>query len=216
MSRSLIETVRVIDGAIPLWQLHVERLTRSAAALRMAAPALGQPADDGDVIIRYLVADDGSVSVARREVPTIAPLMLAVSSVTHRGYRHKVADRGWLDDASASAAMLGADDALLLDDRGRVVEASRWAVGWWSGDRIVFPPLALGGLPSVARERITSLLPRTAGEAETTMRGIADKAFFACNAARGVVAVAALDGVPVPQDPRTAMLAAGFWKDGHS
>jgi len=31
------------------------------------------------------------------------------------------------------------------------------------------------------------------------------------NAARGVVAVAELDGVPVPADPRSAALAAAFW-----
>jgi branched-subunit amino acid aminotransferase/4-amino-4-deoxychorismate lyase len=41
--------------------------------------------------------------------------------------------------------------------------------------------------------------------------GLAGRSLFLTNAVRGVVPVARLDGVEVPQDPRTAVLAARFW-----
>ncbi len=214
MSQALIETVRVVDGEVPLWDLHLERLARSAQALGMARPAPVPPDDGGDIIVRYLFAPDGSISVTRREVPPPAPLALTVSSVPHCGYPHKLADRGWLDAAAASAAVLGADDALLLDGSGQVIETTRWAIGWWSDDRLVFPPLASGGLPSVARARTASLLLMGIGTEELTVAGLAGKSLVACNAARGVAAVVSLDGATVPPDRRTMVLAEQFWRGG--
>ena len=45
------------------------------------------------------------------------------------------------------------DDVLFFDAEGYLVESSIWAIGWWDRETLVFPPLALGGLPSVARAR---------------------------------------------------------------
>jgi branched-subunit amino acid aminotransferase/4-amino-4-deoxychorismate lyase len=41
--------------------------------------------------------------------------------------------------------------------------------------------------------------------------GLEGRALFLANAARGIVEVATLDGVPVPRSPNTDALRARFW-----
>ena len=151
MSRdaALIETVRVIGGLAPLWPLHVERLEEGARALRITLATLDRPSGGADRVVRFEVSSHG-VRVSDREVGSSGPIALSTSQANHRGYPYKVTDRAWLDAAGMIARAHEADDALLLDVDGLVVEASIWAIGWWEGERLVFPPLALGGLQSVA------------------------------------------------------------------
>lgn len=207
---SLIETVRVVDGRAPLWPLHLERLMRSAEALSLTLPVIERPEGGGDRVVRYEISAERAL-VSDREVGSIAPLAFYTSPAPHRGYPHKTIDRAWLEAARMTAGNFEADDALMLDEEGRVVEATIWAIGWWDGERLVFPPLTLGGLPSVARARLAETVRGGMNEASMTRDELRGVALLACNAARGVVSVAAWDDDAVPANHRTLALARRFW-----
>ncbi len=207
----LFETVRVQAGRAPLWDLHHARAMASASALELVPPPDVAPAwPDGDAVVRCELVG-GAWQLVPRPVPTIEPIVLATSPAPHRGYPHKITDRAWLEAARLSVTPLRADDALLLDAAGRVVESAIWAIGWWDREGLVFPPLVLGGLPSVARAHLERVVRGGIQAGECTRAELSGRSLVACNAARGVVPVAALDGEAVPGNLRTLPLAARFW-----
>lgn len=207
---ALIETVRVIAGVAPLWPLHMERLTKSGDALGIPIPDLDRPSGGEDRVVRFAI-DLFGVAVSEAPVGEAAAVELMTAPAVHRGYPHKIADRGWLKAARNSIQILGADDALLLDGEGRMVESTIWAIGWWEGEHLYFPPLELGGLPSVARARLSETVRGRMLTAPLERDQLAWRSLLACNAARGVVEVAALDGDPVPSNSRTKALQRRFW-----
>jgi branched-subunit amino acid aminotransferase/4-amino-4-deoxychorismate lyase len=205
----LIETVRVRNGIAPLWTLHLARLRRSAADLGIPLPAkLARPT--GPDRVARLEARPAGITVTDRAVGATRPVRLVTAGEVHPGYSHKVTDRAPFDAAREAARASGADDALLLTAAGRVAEATIWTLFWWDGARLATPALALGVLPGVARARL-GLIAGGLAERELLSAGLHGRSLFVANAARGVVAVAELDGVPVPADPRSAALAAAFW-----
>lgn len=209
-SVTLIETVRVRGGRAPLWSLHLDRVGASARALGIEIPVLAPPVGGDDRVVRYAVSQ-GSVRITERPVEPSEPLAFVRSGAVHRGYRHKVATRAWLDAAGSMARSGGADDAIMMDLEGRVVEATIWAIGWWEGEKLCFPPLARGGLPSVARARLHELVRGGTLEADLPSAAALRVPLVACNAARGVVPVAVLDGAGTPSDHRTLAIAERFW-----
>lgn len=215
MSIALIETVRVIDGVAPLWPLHQARLAESAQALGLKLPAIEEPEGGVDRVVRIEVSES-RILVSDRDVGSTAPIALYSSPVTHRGYPHKTAERAWLEAARLTAGRFQADDALLLNEDGKMIEASIWAIGWWAGESLYFPPLTLGGLPSVARRRLAETVRGGIQEATATRSELRGVALLACNAARGVVSVAALDDDAVPANHRTLALSRRFWARGRA
>jgi branched-subunit amino acid aminotransferase/4-amino-4-deoxychorismate lyase len=210
MADTLIETVRIMDGEAPLWPLHHWRLMNSALMVGIALPEIAIPDGGDDRVVRIEVGED-KVEITEREVEGGDTLALASSPAPHRGYPHKIGARAWLEAAHTTSRITGADDALLFDAEGRLVEATRWAIGWWEGETLFFPPFSLGGLKSVARARITEMARGGVREAVLRRDEIAKRSFVACNAARGIVSVAMLDGTPLAENPRTAALAKRFW-----
>lgn len=210
MADTLIETVRIIDGRAPLWPLHRWRLMNSALALGLPWPECEAPEGGPDRVIRFELVE-GRIEISEREVEAIESLSLVSSVMPHRGYPHKVGARAWLEAAHTTGRASGADDALMFDPEGRLLEGTRWAVGWWDGETLCFPPLALGGLKSVARARITEMTRGGLKEAVLNREELGRRSFIACNAARGVVSVELLDGKPIAPNPRTVALAKRFW-----
>jgi branched-subunit amino acid aminotransferase/4-amino-4-deoxychorismate lyase len=205
----LIETVRVRDGIAPLWGLHLNRLYLSCKALGIPHPRELETPEGGDRVHRLLVSAKGTETTERAVAP-IEAVRLVTARVAHRSYPHKTTEREPFDAAVAEARAAGADDAILLTREGLVAEAGIWAVCWWEGERVAAPPLALGVLPSVGRERLGQLLGEVL-ERPVSRAGLERRAPFVVNAVHGPVAIASLDGVPVEPAPALAELRRRFW-----
>ena len=207
---TLIETVRLRNGAAPLWYLHVRRLATSCRALGVPIPTdLITPEGGADRVHRLLVSRRGVVA-GERPVGSTAPVRLVTSKVVHRPYPHKLVDRERFDRALADAKAAGADDGLLLTAGGQVAETAIWGVFWWEDGRVAAPALELGVLPGVARARIAEIVGQIV-ERKASLDEVKGRPLFVANAARGVVPVATLDGAAVPEAPETEALAARFW-----
>ncbi len=87
-----------------------------------------------------------------------------------------------------------------------------WNVFWWEGEWLRTPALDLGILPGIGRARVLELTQQVEG-GRYLREALEERSLFLTNAVRGVIAVASLDGRPVPPDPRTADLARRFWPD---
>jgi branched-subunit amino acid aminotransferase/4-amino-4-deoxychorismate lyase len=207
---TLIETVRLRNGAAPLWYLHVRRLTTSCRALGVPIPTeLITPEGGADRVQRLLVSRRGLVA-GERPVGSTAPVRLITSKVIHRAYPHKLVDRERFDRALADAKAAGADDGLLLTAGGQVAETAIWGVFWWEDGKVAAPALELGVLPGVARDRIAEIVCPIE-ERKATLDEVKGRPMFVANAVRGVVPVATLDGAAVAEAPETEALAARFW-----
>jgi branched-subunit amino acid aminotransferase/4-amino-4-deoxychorismate lyase len=207
---SLIETVRIRNGVAPLWYLHLRRLATSCKALGVPLPGeLLTPGGGADRIHRLEVGPRG-VQLSERPVGSTAPVRLVVATVTHRPYPHKTTERAQFDRALEEARAAGADDAIVLTSGGYVAECAVWGLFWWEGGRLCAPPLELGVLPGVARARLEEV---TGGLVTRRVRreDLAGRSVFVANAARGVVAVASLEDLAVPQNPGTSGVSGTFW-----
>ncbi len=207
---TLIETVRLRNGAAPLWYLHVRRLATSCRALGVPIPVeLPTPEGGPDRVHRLLVSRRGVVA-GERPVGSMAPVRLLTAKVVHRPYPHKLVDRERFDRALADAKAAGADDGLLLTVGGQVAETAIWGVFWWEDGQVAAPALEIGILPGVARARIAELVGDIA-ERKATLEEIRGRTLFVANAVRGVVPVASLDGTTMPESAETDALARRFW-----
>jgi branched-subunit amino acid aminotransferase/4-amino-4-deoxychorismate lyase len=207
---SLIETVRVRSGVVPLWYLHLRRLAASCKALGVPLPGeLPTPAGGPDRVHRLEVGPRG-LEVSERPVGKTGAVTLITARNAHQPYPHKTTERGQFDRALDEAKAAGADDAVLLTSGGHVAECAIWGVFWWEGDRVCAPPLDLGVLPGVARARLEEL---TGGIVERRVRAedLAGLRPFVANSVRGVVPVASFRGLPVSQHAGTSELSTSFW-----
>ena len=207
---ALIETVRVKHGRAPLWPYHLDRLERSCAALGIPFPLdLAPPVGGDDRLVRFEVSAS-EVEVSERPVGSVAPVRLVTARTVHQPYPDKTTDRETFDLALGEAEAAGADDAVLLTPEGYVAEPCIWSLFWWEGDRIAGPASSLGVLPGVARARLAEWAgPLLERHVERGYLG--GRSLFVANAGRGVVPVAQLDGVAVPESPDLARVAAVFW-----
>jgi branched-subunit amino acid aminotransferase/4-amino-4-deoxychorismate lyase len=207
---TLIETIRVRQGAAPLWYLHLRRLAASCKALGIPLPGELLPPEGGPDRVHRLEVGMRGVQASERLVGSSDPVKLIVSRVAHHSYPHKTTDRAQFERALDTARGAEADDALLLTPGGFVAETAIYSVFWWENGRLCAPALDLGILPGVGRARVTEL----AGQLEERHSGwkeIQGLSLFLVNSVRGIVKVAAVQGEPVPPSKDTAALAASFW-----
>jgi branched-subunit amino acid aminotransferase/4-amino-4-deoxychorismate lyase len=206
----LIETIRVRNGAAPLWYLHLRRLATSCKALGIPLPGELIPPQGGSDRVHRLEVGMRGMQVSERLVGSTEPVKLIVSRVAHHPYPHKTTDRAQFDRALDKARGAEADDALLLTPGGFVAETAIYSVFWWEGVTLCAPATEMGILPGVGRARVAEIAGQPE-ERKTTWKELQGVPLFLVNAVRGVVKVSAVQDDRVPSSERTDDLAARFW-----
>lgn len=158
----LLETMRVEDGRVMHLERHLERVADSAhhfdfdldpAHVRELLIALVADVV-GTFRLRLLVARDGAIETTVDSLDhTPGPLRVALAEHpvgSHGVFMvHKTTQRSLYDGIASRHP--GADDVLLWNHDGQVVESCRASVLYRLGDRWYTPPLTVGGLPGVGR-----------------------------------------------------------------
>jgi branched-subunit amino acid aminotransferase/4-amino-4-deoxychorismate lyase len=221
------ETVRVRRGRPVLLGRHVERLERSALALRVPPP--DGAAELAAAAVEAAGTDEGVLRLFRTGMTllaTVGPLPAGLAELRKRGIATVTVrshDAGLLTGvkatsyASALAAVaqaekLGADDAIYLGDGETVLEATMANVWWRDGDVLVTPSLATGVLPGVPRGAVAAI-GRKAGyrilEGSFTLPALlqADEAFTS-SAVREIMPIVAVDGRELPRAQAAPKLQA--------
>jgi branched-subunit amino acid aminotransferase/4-amino-4-deoxychorismate lyase len=194
---------RLVRDAARLGLGALERAAVLAALGELGAAAFG--GGEGVVRIQASRGADGAL----RLVGTPRPLgaepaawSAVLSSVVHEGpgpfAGAKLSGHPRLAFARAEATAAGCEEALLLDAEGRLVEGARTALAVVLEDGgVALPPLARGGVRSVARDVVCAALPDLV-ERDVTRGALARaRELVALNAVRGAVPVVRLGGTPV-------------------
>ena len=205
----LLETMRAEGTAVPLLGRHLERLGASAPAFGFAldlneariavAEALAQAAPTAVRRVRLTLGAGGLDARANPldGVP-FATVWLCPDPLLEAGGPlciHKTTHRDHYERPFREARRRGADEALLVDAAGQVVEGTRTSVWARIGGRMLTPPLSAGGLPGVARAFLLETLP-DAAEAPLTPEDLAAaEALFVSNALRGLMRVGLKEGL---------------------
>jgi branched-chain amino acid aminotransferase len=115
----------------------------------------------------------------------------------------RVKSLNYLDNllVRARAAEAGADEALLLDTDGNVVEASASNVFLVSGRRVITPPVSAGVLPGITRQCVLDLCPELGLEAVEDTFTLSDlrqaREAFLTNSLMEVMPLTVVEGGPI-------------------
>lgn len=161
----LIETMRVGDGTIRLLKLHLARLERSARYFGIAADEASirgrlvraAAGIHGGGVLRLTLHRAGDVrvtSLPARKWPDELRVVIAQERVcsTDPLIYHKTSCRGVYDRTYEWAREAGADEAILLNERGEVTEGTRSSIFVLREGRWMTPAVTCGLLPGVFRE----------------------------------------------------------------
>lgn len=242
----LFETMRLHAGTVPLFARHLDRLRAGCTRLRLPYP--GDAALEADVarlaaaggaegLIRLvLTRGDGGRGYApspgalgRRIAalhplppPGPAPMSLGICATRlgHSAALGGLKHLGRLEQvlAAGEVAAAGWDEGLMLDDSGRVVEATRHNLFFVRDGGVLTPPLAGCGVDGVMRALILETLAAVGlagGEAALRYDELHEiEGMFLSNAVVGVrsvrrVAGRALPRVQIPEALRAGLVAAG-------
>jgi branched-subunit amino acid aminotransferase/4-amino-4-deoxychorismate lyase len=213
-----VTTAGVSSGRPRLAERHVRRLRRDAERLGLVPPsaeechrALATLAAEafprGEGIVRLELRPDAGGGAhlvgTTRPLGDDPPVLNAViSSVCHPGPGPapgaKLCARTAFDDAFEQARLAGADEAILADREGWVVEGARTNLVGVDGTGAAWtPPLHRGAVAGIAREIVLESLPELR-EVDVPRDALADaRELVVLNAVRGARSVIELDGRPL-------------------
>jgi branched-chain amino acid aminotransferase len=234
----VFETLRVHHGAPFAVRRHLDRLTRSAAGLRLPVPDLVQLRAALDQVIRANGLDEGrlrvtvtggpgslgsdrsgappTVIVVGARLPDWPPTTDVVVVPWPRNERGalsglKTVSYGENVVALAHARDRGAGEALFPNLAGNLCEGTGTNVFVGIGGRLTTPPLSAGCLAGVTRDLLLELVD--VAEEDVTLPALAscDEAFLS-SSTRDVQPVRAVDGrvLPAAPGPLTTTAATAF------
>lgn len=198
----LIETMRFDGLTIPLLDRHVARAQRSAEHFGFAfdAAAFRDAVDDAlrDVGIetvckvRATVGREGDIEVDVTPIdtaPADGPRRFCIAETRvdsgNAFRRHKTTRRDVYTQAQRDAEAAGADEAILLNERGEVTEGTWSSLFVQQGDRYVTPPVDCGLVPGVYRAHLLDTQPAMEAGILTVDDLRSADALYCCNAVRG-------------------------------
>ena len=229
----LFETIRIIDGQPFLWEEHVARMRRGAEFLRIRVPLSdAEFAEAVRHLISQNVVVDGTArahlsrgvglrgySPKNAEKPTFVitahpisaplPTKLRVITSTVRvlssdpSARFKTANRLASVRARMEADDAGMDEALILNERGEIVEASGANVFVVREGKLITPPLSAGALEGTTR----GFVMREFGAVEETVRTLENcEGAFLTSAGHLAAAIVECDGAALKEHPIVARI----------
>ncbi len=118
--------------------------------------------------------------------------------------------------ARQEAEELGADDALILNQRGELAETTSANIFWIYKNKVCTPPLEAGALAGITRALVFELSERLGlhhFERPMTPQLLqeVDGVFLALST-YGVVEVVSLDGIPLNHSPVVEQLRRAYWE----
>lgn len=210
---ALIETMAYTEGIWPRRDRHLRRMRDSAKTLGIpfnlsrAIEALQAAAAASSALVcrlRLRLQEDGTlVAEAHATSQRVEPLRFLVSgrrvSSSDPLNRHKTDWRDAYEEEYAWANARGADEAILLNERGEICEGTRTNVFIERGGRLFTPPLSSGALGGCLRAEL--LASGQCEEAVLTMTDLqhADRIFLG-NSLRGLIRAQ-----PYPSDSLTSL-----------
>jgi branched-chain amino acid aminotransferase len=241
----LFETVRVENGCPFRWERHMERLVLSAAELGFPVPPSPAELRDGlaELLAAAGLAAAVARITVTRGIPggrptragcwmDVEPLAARLWAGTRRGGaaailsrrpfapgplgRHKTTSRLAWHLAREEARSAGADEAILADARGEILEGSASNVFAIVGDELATPPASSGVLPGITREFVLvrcalgGMRVRTGPLWRAELLGARE--VFLTNCVQGVVPVTTLAGEARAAGPLAVELRAA-WLD---
>jgi len=216
--RGCYTAVRIRGGRPRFADRHVQRLQRGARELRLGIVAasaveraLSELAEaafpDGEGIIRLQVSRDADAQLhlvgIPRSIGTDRPEWDAVTSpLAHAGEElpggHKLTNRLVLALAAELADEAGADEALLFDASGRLVEGARSNILVVMPDSTPATPAEdLGAVAGIALQVVVERIPQVRRQPITRDDVRSAREILALNSVRGARPITRLDGRPV-------------------
>jgi aminodeoxychorismate lyase len=242
----LFETARFYDGHPFLWEEHMARWTEGCARLNISPPlsgrellVVGQELLRRNLLKNALLRITISRGPGRRgyspkdaDFPTVCltpyaaaenlPEFFKLITSTVRlpktdslaGFKHANKLRQILAKAEADAA--GANEALLLDEKGGVLEGTSTNVFWLLDGKVFTPPVG-GILPGIARRyvlRLCSALGIQSREQEGTVEEIVrSEGVFVTSSGIEIMKVGQIDRYKVRRSPLVAKLKARYRRE---
>ena len=227
---SLFETIRMFDSAMPFLEKHISRLKNGLAALQMNTPEHWSTSwfeneikkiTSGNARIRLMVYrkpgglylpennDAGFLITAAPlsgslfewpEQPVLAGICEKVRLPVDEFSNFKTLNAPRYVQAAIEARTKGWQDGILLNQFGRICEATSSNIFWWDGNGVLYsPPLSEGCVAGVMREYLFETALKNGIAVRETAVGpempeTAEEIFFT-NAIRGIIPVA-LPGKP--------------------
>jgi branched-chain amino acid aminotransferase len=185
----LFETIRITNGQPFLWREHLERLQRGAEFLKIPLPSafaeiehatrhLLVQNDTPEGVVRIHLSrgpSERGYALPSNPHPTLVITTHKFIHVEHPELKlitstirvltndslaqHKTANRLPNILARAEADAAGADEALLLNDRNQIAEASAANIFILRGRELITPPLSAGALAGTTRAFILKIAP---------------------------------------------------------
>lgn len=178
----LFETLLAVDGSVPHLSAHLDRMAAGCEVLnlpfegdeagrlvREAAPAEGRFAirvtltagSGGRGLDRPAAPIVRLFATAAKSEPVTTPASLIVASVRRNEGSpvSRLKTLSYLDNvlARAQARAAGADEAVLLNNRGEIACAGAANLFWVEGGRLFTPRLDCGVLAGITRARLMTL-----------------------------------------------------------
>lgn len=233
----VFEGIRVYGGVVFKLREHVERLYRSAKAIRLEIPMTMDEMTDAvvrtvrvngakDAYIRLIVTRGvGDLGLDPRKcgkpstiiiVEQLEPILGAsarqsgvklIISSTRRdpvyATSHEVKSLNYLNSilAKLEAIAAGADDAVMLDSRGFVSEATAANIFAVRSRALITPPVTAGILPGITRAVVMELAARLGIRVEerdiTVVELLTSEEVFLTGTGAEIVPVAMISGVKI-------------------
>lgn len=221
----VFETLAVRRGEIKRWQAHADRLAHDAKVIGLRTPwaaskikswidkVLSENALTDAVVRITITRGPGPRGLISPDPPqptlliTAAPMpepalpaRVIVAKTTRRNEfspLSAIKSTNYLDSVLArhEAAALNADDAILLNTRGLVAEATAANVFVLVDGLVATPPVADGALPGVMRADVIALARGV--EANLTPETLMAASEVFLSSSLGLRAVVSIDGAPV-------------------